>query len=296
MAISLRPISSEKKTDGMPCFTDRGTAEVERERGLSHGGSSCDDDHLSAVESVGEVVQLGEAGRDAGHRSVAVLRGLDLVDGGSDRVGERHVVLRLPLASDRVDLSLSIVDEVGDLALARVAHLHDAGAGLDEAAQNGALRDDLGVIAGVGRCRHDAREGVQVVRTAGTGEVARLGQLVGHSDHIGRLAMGVEVEHGLEDDLVLGQVEVDPLDALEDVGHGVLAQQHAPQSALLREQIVGRSAFGSTGLAARCVVAALRCDPQMCDRHDPPLSSGDMPRIDGRPAPRSTAIPPRSPT
>jgi hypothetical protein len=85
------------------------------------------------VQSVGERVELRETGGHADHLPVAALRGLDLVDGRGDRVGERHVVFALDAAVDGVDLGLGVVDQVDDLALAGVTHLHDARAGLDEA-------------------------------------------------------------------------------------------------------------------------------------------------------------------
>ena len=61
-------------------------------------------------------------------------------------VPERVVVLTTALLGDRVDLGLRPVDDLVDVALALpVAHLHDAGARLDEPAQHGPLVDDLGV-------------------------------------------------------------------------------------------------------------------------------------------------------
>ena len=63
-------------------------------------------------------------------------------------------------------------------------------------------------------------------------------ELVGDGDYIGGLAVGVQAENRIEDDLVLWNVEVDATNILDDVGHGVLAQQHAADRALLGEQIV----------------------------------------------------------
>ena len=85
IAISLRPISSEKKIVGKLCLIAADAREVERERRLTHRGSRGDDDHLAGVQSVGELVESREAGRDAGHLAVAAAGRLDLVDGRARR-------------------------------------------------------------------------------------------------------------------------------------------------------------------------------------------------------------------
>ena len=43
----------------------RRAAKVQGERGFSHGGSGGDDDHLAAVQALGEFVEVGEAGGHA---------------------------------------------------------------------------------------------------------------------------------------------------------------------------------------------------------------------------------------
>lgn len=172
---------------------DRGrTGEVEGERGLTHRGSRGDDDHLAAVQAVGELVELAEAGGDAGHGTVAAVGRLDLLDGGIDRDGERYVVLGRLRAGDRVDLRLRVVDDVGRVALAVVAELDDARPGVDEAAEDRSLGDDARVVAGVGRGRDDRRKGVQVVRAARLVQLTGLDELVGDGDDVGRLTVGVE--------------------------------------------------------------------------------------------------------
>ena len=60
--------------------------------------------------------------------TVAVGDRLDLVERGLHDRAERRVVLRGPLVGDLVDLLLGGVDDVVDVALAGVPHLHDPGA------------------------------------------------------------------------------------------------------------------------------------------------------------------------
>ena len=43
-------------------FHGGGAAEVQGERRFAHGGSGGDDDHLAAMQALGEFVEVGEAG------------------------------------------------------------------------------------------------------------------------------------------------------------------------------------------------------------------------------------------
>src|SRR6187455_2318335 len=120
------------------------------------------------MKAVGELIELGEPGRHSDHLAATALGRLDLVDRGRDGVGEGNEVLDLDSTGYAIDLSLGVVDEVDDLALARVAHLHDAGSGLDKATQHGLLGDDRRVEAGVGRRWHERRQRMEVLRTTGS--------------------------------------------------------------------------------------------------------------------------------
>ncbi len=224
----------EREDDRRHVVLDRrGPSEVESKGRLSERRPSSEDDELAWVQTIGQLVQLGEAGGDADHLAAAALRRLDLVDRRRDRVGERHEVLRVHTTRDGVDLSLGVVDEVDDLALARVPHLHDAGTRFDQPAEHGLLGDDGRIEAGVRGRGYERGQGVQVLGAAGPGELAGLGQLVRYRNHVGRFAMGVQRQHRVEDDLVLGNIEVDASHDLDDVGDRILAEEHAANSALL---------------------------------------------------------------
>ncbi len=221
---------------------DRGRPDdVEAEGRLSHRRPGGDDDHLAGVQAVGQGVEVGEAGGHAGHLAGPARGDLDLVDRGLDDVADGVVVLAAALVGDGVDLGLGGVDDVLDVAAALgVAELDDAGAGLDEPAQHGALGDDLGVVAGVGRGGHRGDELVEVGLAADAAEVAALGQLVADGDGVGRLAAAVEVEDRVVDQLVRGTVEVGALELLDAVGDGVLGQEHAAEHGLLGADVLRR--------------------------------------------------------
>jgi len=198
------------------------------------------------VQAVRELVELLEARGHARHRSVAAVGGLDLFDCSIHRDGQRDVVLGGLGSGDRIDLCLGVVDQVGRIALPVVAELHDARARVDEAAQDRPLGDDAGVVAGVRRGRHDRGERVQIVGAAGAAQLACLDELIGDGDDVGGLAVRVQREDRLEDELVLGDVEVGALERLDHIGDGVLRQEHSAQSALLGEEVVWRGALRRT--------------------------------------------------
>src|SRR5690349_22205918 len=134
---------------------------VQRE-GVADGGAGGYDDHLAGVQAVGEGVQVGEAGGDAGEDAAAAADGLDLVQGARHDLRQRVVVLAPAAVGDGEYLGLGPVHEVVGVGVAGVAELDDPGARLHQAAQDGALPDDAGVVAGVGRGRHRGDQGVQV--------------------------------------------------------------------------------------------------------------------------------------
>src|SRR5690606_33140469 len=198
-------------------------------------------DHLAGVQAVGEPVEVRVPGRDAGHALAAALGGLDLVERGPEDLGERQVVLgRAPLGHG-VDLGLGAVDDLVDVAaVGRVAELHDARAGLDEAPQDGALAHDAGVVPGVRGGGDAGHEVVDVGGAADALELAALGELSDDGDRVGGLAAAVEVDDRLVHDLVRGAVEVGAADLLDDVGDRVLRQEHAAEHAHLRRDVLGR--------------------------------------------------------
>ena len=253
--ISVRLISRENTTVAMLVLDRRAPGDVERPGRLADRRPGRDDDHLTGVQAVGELVEVGETGRHTDHLAADAGGDLDLVDRRLEDVAEDVVVLAAALVGDLVHLGLGRVDDVVDVAAALgVAQLDDPRAGLDEPAQHRPLGDDLRVVAGVGRRRHRRDELVQVGLATDPGQVAALGQLVGDGDRVGRLAAPVEVEDRVVDRLVRRPVEVGAAQHLDGVGDGVLGQQHAAEDRplgvdiLWRKPVVG--AVAGSGVAA----------------------------------------------
>jgi hypothetical protein len=257
---------------GEPVVHRGGPGDVEGEGGLTDRGPGRDDDELAWVQPVGQGVEVGEAGGHADERPVVGADGLDLVQGALQQVGQGAVVLGGATLGDTEHLRLSPVHDDVDVSLTAVPHLDDARAGLDEAAQDRPLADDLGVVAGVRRGRHTGDEGVDVRGPTDAGELSPLLQLGRQRHRVGRLAAPVQVEDRVVDGLVGGPVEVCSVQQLDDVGDGVLAQQHRPEHGLLGGDVLRRRAVErGTGRGGRQRGDA-HCAPLPCSTDLVPVS------------------------
>src|SRR5690606_2709289 len=97
--------------------------------------------------------------------------------------------------------------------------------------------------------------GVQVLGAAGAGELTGLGELVGDRDDVGRLAVRVQREDRVEDDLVLRDVEVRASNDFDHIGDRVFAEEHSADGTLLGQEVVRGNAVAPVVGAPR--VAAL---------------------------------------
>ena len=232
----------------------RDQSRVERER-LADRRPRGQHDHLARVQPVGQLVEVGEPGGHPDHLAAAGADRLDLVERALHDRRQRQVVLGGTPVGDVVDLDLGGVDDVVGVAVTGVAELDDLGAGLDQPPQDRRLAHDPRVVARVRRGGHRLQQRVDVRRAADPAQLATLLQLGRDRHRIGRLATAVEVEHGLVDQLVRRPVEVVPADDLDDVGDGVLGQQHAAQDGLLGREVLR---WGAAQLAGRRHARELR--------------------------------------
>jgi hypothetical protein len=173
---------------------------IECER-LTDSRARRDDDQLPRVQSIRQPVEIGETRWYAGHRAVTTRDRLDLVERRLEQLLEPDEVLGGPLLGDVVDRLLRAVYDVVDVgAAAGVTELDYVGAGLDEAAQDGLLIDDLGVVAGAGCGRHGGHQRVHVGRAADALQLPEPLQLGSDGDCVNRLAATVEVDHDVVDE------------------------------------------------------------------------------------------------
>ncbi len=142
------------------------------------------------------------------------------------------------MLGDGEDLLLAAVEQVASFVGVVVAELGDLVADPDELAQDAGLAHDLGVLAHVGRGRHDLDQGVHEGFAADALEHALLFEGRAQCDGVDLFAEGVHVADRAEDEAVGVAVEVVFDDELGRDGDGVGADDHRAEERLLGVEVV----------------------------------------------------------
>src|SRR5690606_18530804 len=93
-----------------------GAGEVQPQGRLPHTGTRGDDDHLPGMQPVGDLVEVGETGRNALRGTAPGGDGVDLVHRRLEQFLQRDVVLAGASFGDLVDGGLRAVDDLVDVA------------------------------------------------------------------------------------------------------------------------------------------------------------------------------------
>ena len=258
MVISIWLISRLKITDVSPFLIDADRAMSRARVDFPTAGLCCNDHHLSGMQAIGQLVEIGEPGRYPGQPGATGLDGLHLIERGLHQLREGLVVLRHSSLGNRIHLGLGPIDDVVDIALRGVGHLSDPYRSLDQSAQDRLLVHDLGVVTSIGRHRNAREQRMQVRRATDAQQLAPLAQLVGNGYRISRLAASIEIDDGVIDLLVRRAVEVGTAQHLDDIGDGVLAHQHGAEHALLGFHILRRHTVGQRSVRQPSLVAVGR--------------------------------------
>ena len=124
--------------------------------GFPHTGPRRDHDHLPRVQTVGHLIEFGEAGRHPAGDPALGGDGVDLIHRRLEQCLQHDEILSGATFGDVVDLGLGAVDDLVDIGTLRagVAVLHHPGAGFHQSAQQRLLGHDARVVAGVGGGGH----------------------------------------------------------------------------------------------------------------------------------------------
>ena len=192
------------------------------------------------MQSVGHLVEFGEAGGHAARDAAVGGDRVDLVHRRLQQVLERNEVLRRAALRDVVDFRLRTVDDLGHIGTlgAGIAVLHDPRSGLHKPAQQRLLGHDARVVARVRGGRHRGDQGVQIRCSTDPAQQPAAVQLGRHRHRVGGLPAPVQVQDRVVDVLVCRAIEVAGPQPFEDIGDGVLAQQHPAQHRLLGGHIL----------------------------------------------------------
>ena len=211
--------------------------QVHREAGLAHRGPPRHDDEVRGLEAGGHLVEIGEAGGQAGDGLVALKEDLDALHGPAEEAaqGLEAATAALFLLGDLEDPPFRLVQQLRHLpALGVEGDVADAGADGDELAQHRALAHDLGVGLDVGGAGGAGGDDAQVGQAAGVLELAGALQHLGQGDDVEGLFTGRQVADGAKDEAVFAPIEV----ALAHlVGYripGLVVQHEAAEQGLFR--------------------------------------------------------------
>ena len=168
--------------------------DVADEARLAHRRAGREDDQVAGLKAAGDLVELLEAGRRAGHLRLAAGELVELVELDVEDLLERAEVPGLLGAGDVEQQHLGLLDEVLGLALATLDRLLDPLGGAEQPPQHRVLLDDLGVVAGVAGDRRRRGERVDGVLAADLLELALAAQELGDGQRVDGLGALVEID------------------------------------------------------------------------------------------------------
>ena len=231
------PVPSEHAgIDRLQCAGDGVENAAPRHDAFAHGRSARDDDELAALEARGQLVQLGEAGRDARDVARRMAQRVEPVDRPRQDLLERREARAAPVAAVR-DLEHSLLREIDDLldreSLRRVRARRDVAADLDQPPQQRSLAHDPRVRADVRGARRVLDEARKVRQPARRLELTGSLQMLADGDRVGRLITLDELRDRSEDQPVIRAVQiVDAHDVRDLVPRALIEHEPAEQGLL----------------------------------------------------------------
>ena len=220
-------------------------AHVERERGLSHGRSRREDAQVAGMKPREQLVEVLEAGVDAGDVLLALGELLEVLERHLEQIVDDGEVAADPLVGDVEDQLLGVPDHLVQVVGRVVAHRGDGRARHDELPEHRHPLDDVGVALPVRRDGDNARDVEQVGSAAGGVEFACGLEAIGDGEVIDRHRSRVQVAHRRVDPRVRGTVEVLRLQDHQRAFDRLGREEHRAENRLLRLDAVGRFTLNS---------------------------------------------------
>jgi hypothetical protein len=229
--------------DGGLVTDGRVLGNVDGERRLAHRGPARDHDEIAALQPRSQRIHLREARghpRDVAARMAQHVQAIDrmrqdLLDRDETRAAA------VPAVRDFEYALLGEVDELADAAALVAMHARgDVAADTDELAQHRVLAHDLRVGAHIGGARRLLDEARDVVETARGGELTEALEMLTDRYRVGRLAAFDERADYLEDQAVIGAIEVVDVDGVGDLIPGALVEHEAAEQRPFRFDRVRR--------------------------------------------------------
>ena len=185
---------------------------VDGEGRLAHRWAAGDDHEIARTQTAGLAVELVETGGQTAQATRVVVPFVDLVDERRhQRLHGHRAVARTAhaLLRDGEHPPLGVLDELArGLAFVVEDRSGDIGAGLEQLPQQGALAHDAGIGADIGRCRGVADQRTEIGQAARISQAPDALEMLADRDGIGGFARPRDLPDGLEDQTVVGTVEV----------------------------------------------------------------------------------------
>ncbi len=208
---------------------------------LAHGGAGGEDHQVRRVQAAQHLVEIDEAGAEAGHAAVARIGLGGHVDGAADGVGERDEA-----AGGRAGLGQGIELLFGGLDLVAggavgVDHrlVGDIAADADQLAAQGQVVDHPGIVDDIGRRRGPVDQVGQIAQAAQLLEGGIAAEAFHEHDRLGQLALADVLLHGGEQPGVERLVEVVGLEVVAQAFIGGVVVEDRPQQGLFGLDVGG---------------------------------------------------------
>ena len=221
---------------------------VQHQAGLPHRRARGDDDQVRRLQARGHLVEIGEAGRDAGDQLLARVQLLDRVEAGLRQVAQRDEAVAHLVVGDREDRVLGLVEDEIGFFFAGVRGRENLVGREDQVSEGRLLLDDPGVVLDVGRARHAVDERGDVGGAADLVELVRSPELLLQRDQIDRVAALRQPDHLVEDAAVRVAKEIGGVDDLGGEVEGVVVQQDRAEDRAFGFEVVRECSFGDSGL------------------------------------------------
>ena len=203
----------------------RARAQVQGEGRLADTRTCCKDDQVAAAKAVEQVVNVLEARCYA--RDLVLLRRhlLQFLEGVDQQRVDARERAGYALLRDREQRFLRLLHDNAQVVGGIVGKRTDFPGCADQIAQDGGALDDLNVILPIDQGERIAGK-LQDIRLAANGlKLTRCLQVIGNRNLVKRDMTRVEVEHGLENALVGGSIEVVGDEFCGNILDGLLVKQ-----------------------------------------------------------------------
>ena len=221
-----------------PPFERRILRDVEHKCRFTHGRAARNDHEIAALQARGELIEIGEPGRDARKFSLELHQLSDAEIGVHGRFFDRHERVLGFFHGDVENAPFGIVEHLLHGPLPRLRIPHDVCAGADELAHDAAVFEDVDIMGNVCSARHEKRKLRDIRHAAHSSKLAAALERVDEGNAVHGIAVPIKLQHGGKNILVRGQIEILRPQRFTREFHPFGRNEHAAEHAFFRFQAV----------------------------------------------------------